>query len=320
MYGIPLASQLENFWKEHFQNPNSDKWKEWVDKYREYLALKSVEISESHKNENQDGLKVIGMAKSGGCTKEVLLRYAGAKPDKPFTGASQFTFWIGHSVETAVLATLDVLGYKPDVQTRVYSKSGLRATASDAIIEYLGKPTVCSIKSTAYKMSGGKRDPKTKKYSFIRRGFASLPFEGIKQSEYHWYTQLQQEMYALDLEDGIIIVAAKDVVKAYENDEYMTMNGSLVFYAEHFKLDRFIAKKIDDFWNKKFSNFLETGEFGNAEYLTKNGTWVTLKEGEYIPDNIWGGENQKTTGTFNPCGGCIFALSCPSIRSVRDIG
>lgn len=318
---MPLGAKLEKWWKEYGLKPEREEWIKWVEIYSQMMLEKAKEMSTAHEHKNDDGDEVLGMSKSVGCTKAELLKLAQVKEGiKEESGSARWTWFLGHSVEIGVLATLACLGYELKTQYEVESKYKTRKSASDAMTTYFGKPALISVKSAGYKMSGGKRNKKTNKYTFVRRGFASLPFEGIKFSEHSWWVQLQMEMYAAGVDQGIIIVAAKDMVKAYENDEWLNdRNGSLSFYAQYFKAEPTFAAELESKWNSIYKEFKDTGQFGSAMYLNKYFNWVELVQGDYDPDNIWGGENQSRTGTFNICGGCVFQPICPSIRSTSDL-
>lgn len=304
-FGTPLARKMESFWKENANNPSSQAWKRYLDTYIALQLLKKEELLTEHVNVDEEGNRVYGLSRAAGCVRNSTLGLLDVKGED-FSGSSLFTFWIGHQIETSALATLDGIGYNLNATQKKIELPGLFASASDAEITYLGKPTIVSVKSTGYKMSG-KRQGK-----YIRQGFAALPFEGIKASQSSWYVQGNTEAYLSGYDQWLCIVGAKDIVKAFENDEFLgnTGNGSLSFYTELLRTDEEIAKKTIEVHKRSYEQYLN-GEAGEAYYWnSKEERYITLNKAEYIPSNIWGGKNQQLTGTFNPCGGCDRLKGC----------
>lgn len=311
MFGHPLAKQMENWWSEHGQNHESPEWHEWLDRFEYYQSLKFKEWREEHKNEDLDGVKLFGMSKAGGCTREAALKRLGYEEPR-FRGSENFTFFLGHNVETYVLATLDMVGLGI---TQTQAKAvipGLMASASDGVTNYFKAPALVSVKSSSYKMSTFRKGQKPQ-----RRGFPELPVIGVAAAQPSWYAQVQHEMYGTLTEDGkmlakqaFIVVGSKDVVKAYEEDNYLGPM-SLTFYCELIPFNpQFIEMSIP-IWEKQMEA-VRNGDAGPAMYYTKDGVYKQL-----VPaDNPgkWNGKNQEITGTFNPCGGCRMVEACQAER------
>lgn len=313
MYGHPLARQLEKFWQEHCGDNNHDdpEWHQWLTKYQELMTLKMIEFKSEHKNEIDDQ-KVYGMSKVGGPTRAANLAKLGFKPSIR-SGSTNFTFWLGHEVELAALATLEMIGVeikdtqaKQQIFTEIDDKKiPLFGSTSDGITNFLGLNTVISVKSAAYKMSGKRAG------QWYRQGFAELPFEGVRKSHPEYWLQLQAELLASGYPQGMFVFAAKDIVKAFEGDEYLGArgNGSLTFYVELIKPEVELHEMIMKMWTDTYKARSE-GKAGDCYYVSKNFQYVKLEKAEVNPKNIWGGKNQEITGRFNPCGGCDFLKVC----------
>lgn len=302
MYGHPIGRTMEKWWAAHADDSKSKEWHKWVEKYSELLTLKKLELTEEHEN-TVDGKRVFGMSKSGGCSRDAALNLLGFKGESN-TGSEKFTFFLGHSIELAALTTLEAIGYPIDTQQScvIYDKSGrpIMQSKSDGFTKILGIPTIVSVKSAAYKMSG------QRKGKWIRRGFAEYPFVGFTQANPTGYVQLQNELASTGAKQGLVIVAAKDIVKAFEKDDYLGEkgNGSLAFYAEIIKPNLEMAEKSMEIFSRQM-DAVERGDAGPAMYINKNTMeYVELEKAKVVPSNIWGGKNQELTGTFNPCGGC----------------
>ncbi|MEM4217939.1 MAG: hypothetical protein QXZ09_07930, partial [Candidatus Methanomethylicaceae archaeon] len=161
---------------------------------------------------------------------------------------------------------------------------------------------VLSIKSTSYKASTFSKGKN------VRKGFAALPFEGILGNPTH-YAQIQLEMYALGVPRGIYLVVAKDVIKAYRDDQWMQ---SLVWYAEEVPLSRWW---VEDILLPPLHEAYASGNLpSEALYMVPGDSkgklprWVLLSTAE--PSE--GGENKRLVG-FNPCSYCDVFDICSSL-------
>jgi hypothetical protein len=308
----PIAGALENWWKQHGGVWDDPEWKRWVDKYDELMAVKNKEMLTGHENIMPDGRNAFGMAKSIGCTRATALSFLGYDKEE-FSGSTKFTFWLGHNIEVAALATLHCAGW-PLLGTQIPSYLGnSMASTSDASIKLLGSPTLVSVKSTAYKMSGFRNG------KWLRRGFPELPFEGIKASQPGWYVQLQAELAGSGLKQGLFLIVSKDIMKVFENDPFLGKGGnaSLTFYIEYVSLEQDIAKNIM-FVHDSIYDIIGAGVPSAIRnrlpvpplYMNKDYQYVELEKANVDPKSIWGGPNQKLTGTFNPCGGCNLIQAC----------
>lgn len=301
---------MEEWWKTHASHENDPEWHKWINRYLELYKTKADELLSEHSN-TVDGIRVFGASKAGGPTRATGLSILGYEKE-PFSGSTNFTFWLGHTVEIAALATLEAVGYpiidtQPEIIIRNEKGGPIIQTKSDAMVKILGEPTIVSIKSSAYKMSG------QRKGTWIRQGFASLPFEGVRKSQPNAYAQAQVELYGSGLRQCLIIYAAKDIVKAFENDDYLGAkgNGSLTFYAEMIKPDLELTNQILEIHDAAMDTIYEKKEAGPCYYLRADTMrYVELERANVQPSNIWGGKNKEITGTFNPCGGCQMVKVC----------
>lgn len=296
---------MEKWWKDHGQRHDDPEWLKWIEIYREIVTEKLLEQTEEHINQ-VDGKKLFGMSGAGGCTRDKSLGYLGYK-DEP-SGSEMWTFMNGHIIECAALATLTCLMREP-VQRQVNVSIGPFMSKSDAKVNVFGEDMLVSVKSAGYKMSGRRKSGK--EYKWTRFGFAELPFEGIVKSHPAYYVQACLEMAATGIRKTMFLVCAKDMVKAFENDDFLgpNGNGSLSFYTEIVQANDQLANMAISLWTDQLE-LAEKGQAGAALYLTKDLEYVKLNLHEYNPDDIWGGENKKITGSFNPCGGCSRRKAC----------
>lgn len=316
MYGHPIARQLEGWWKKHGGNEGSPEWHKFLDKYQEYLEIKKKEWTSPHENIDDSGRKVYGMSSAGSCSRAASLKLLGA-PRDVLSGATQVTFFLGHSIEVMALASMDVLGYASNGTQNECTLEGVVngkpevvfRSKSDGEFKLIGTDTILSVKSTAYKMSA------QVKGKFVRRGFPELPFEGVRKAHPSAYLQIQLEMAARGFSQGMFLYVSKDVVKAFENDEYVGEkgNGSLVFYAEVVGKDDEIVEQYIDIYSKQLELARNKSSAGDPMYPHKyTMAPVLLNKASYTPSNIWGGPNKELTGAFNPCGGCEVRGACAS--------
>ncbi len=309
MHGHPIARNMEKWWYEHGSKHDDPQWEQWIELFDQMMAIKKAEMLSEHTNKNTHGEDVFGMAKAAGCTRSSALSLLGYDKED-HSGSTKFTFWLGHALEVAALATLHMAGY-PLVDTQGYVSLGEHmASASDGeIVMYPNIPTIVSVKSSAYKMSG-KRAGK-----WIRRGFPEFPFEGIKKAQPSWYVQGNCEAYSKGYKQWLLIAVSKDIMKVFEDDEYLGEkgNGSLAFYAELIQTDEAIAREAIRVHENQWKH-IEEGRAGPAYYINANEMkYIKLNHAEVNASNIWGGKNQQLTGTFNPCGGCNFVKVCSEV-------
>jgi len=312
LFGHPIARKMEDWWKQHADKHDDPEWIEYLSVFKTLLDEKFKEWSEEHTN-TINGIKLYGMSGAGGCVRKATLKLLGYKEERE-SGSTFFTYWLGHNVEIAALATLHMCGYpligtqhKLVLETELNGKvEPLMASASDGIIKLFGIDTVVSVKSGAYKMSG------QVKGRWIRRGFPEYPFSGVREVNQSAYAQLQMEMFAGGYSQGLFLIVSKDIVKAFENDDFLGNkgNGSLTFYAEMIKPELEVSEPIIN----AFSNGMLLARQGKASaalYPEKHTyNYVELKKAQYVPSNIWGGSNKELTKTFNPCGGCGLRKAC----------
>lgn len=308
MYTHGLTGQLESWWACHAARHDDPQWLAYCRDYQQFIATKSLELMSEHSNHDEDGEKRFGMSKAGGCTRQASLKLLGYE-EEPFSGSTYVTFQTGHLLEGYAICTLRQLGYNVGVgaQERV-ALDPFFSSASDGVIEDfdgLGR-VVLSVKTAGYKASsysGEKRKP-------VRRGFPELPFEGVRKSQPSWYAQLQAEMAGHGVKHGLVVVVAKDTIKAFEGDPYME---SLAFYAELIERDdAFIEGSLIPTWERQWAD-AKAGRAGAAMVLRGDTLeYVRLPElaSNGSATSIWGGPNQAATGTFSPCGACPMKAAC----------
>lgn len=308
MHGhIPITRKLESWWEKHGGQHADASWIEWLDTFNDMLRVKVAELASEHTNLNEEGQTVFGMAGIGSCTRKEGLKVLGFT-DQTFSGSTRFTFTLGHIVEVMALATLHVSGTKVEGQQGTISIGDYCSSAPDGVVKLLGRPTVVSVKSIGYKMSGRTRK-KGGGFNWRRQGFAELPFGGVYKTHVDHYMQIQAEMLALGLTQGLMLYVAKDLIKVFENDEYLGEggNGSLTFYTELVQADESVQSMIIESLEGRWKD-IQDGEAGSPSVYTYNdGEYMPIVQASYDENNIWGGPNQAITGTFNPCGGCGFA-------------
>lgn len=308
MFSHPLARQLETWWKEHGADANSAPWQRYLVELEALLATKLTEIGEEHSNTGADGDKRFGMSKAAGCTRQAALKFLGHKGE-PFTGSTLMTFHIGHLLECSAVATMRAAGYNVGGTQEPVRIDPFMHSYSDGIIKDFDAQgdVILSVKTSGYKKSGMVRGKP------LRYGFPALPFDGIRKAQPSWWAQAQAEMHGSGIERCIVLVVAKDIVKAMEKDPYLMGdqgNGSLTFYAEMIDYDpMFVMDQLIPVWSNVWDSVTD-GKAGPAWYF--NGPDVKFirlpKPGDI--DVGWGGPNQAATGSFNPCGGCDFGLVC----------
>lgn len=289
---------MEAFWKGAEDDP--EKWGAFLTDFEERIAFKNNELREEHSNDGR-----FGMSKAGGCTRAAALKLLGYKPE-PFSGSSKYTFWLGHVCEVAAVCTLDSLGYPVSGHQEPTRIDPFMHSYSDGIVSYGGRQHILSVKSTGYKKSG--KQGKT----WVRRGFPELPFGGCKSVQPGWWAQMQAEMHGSGIDSAILVVVAKDIVKAMEGDEYLgpNGNGSLTFYCEQVDYDReWCERHLVPAWAAAWKA-TESGSAGPALYLNKDTHRYAVLD--RASEGAW--PNKDRTGTFNPCSYCDLREACKEAK------
>lgn len=295
-----VITHLESWCQANLGRHDSPGFHTYHEHFRSLINAKILERQEEHHNEG-----AYGMSKAGGCVRAACLARAGA-PRKPISGSDAVTFELGHIVEVMALAVLQASGFTvTGLQDRV-RLAGLFSSATDGVLTAgpvdLPYPLPVSIKSTGYKM--GKPGQ--------RRGFAALPAAGVRAEQPGWWVQSQLEMAALSSSHSLVLVVARDVIKAYEGDRFMP---SLAWYAELLRSEASLQRRVIAMYDDA-ANFRDPQDSPPA-YFIGNG-WANLPA---PGDNAsgWGGPNQKATGKFNPCNGCDFAELCAEAELSRQL-
>lgn len=307
LYGHPIARQLEQWWRDHGGRHDSNEWHDYIDDLSGLLGTKFDELLAEHVNTGADGVKRFGMSGAGSCTRKASLKWLGHEAE-PFTGSTQVTFHIGHLIECLAVATLRRVGYVVDGTQQEVRIDPFMASFSDGIIRSLADESgdvILSVKSSAYKHSAKRGS------TWVRQGFPSLPFDGVKKAQPSWWAQAQAEMHGAGITQTLVLVVAKDIVKAFEGDPYLGTegNGSLTFYAEMLEYDpEFVSRELLPVWGQTWDDVTD-GRPAKPFYLKNDGRYVRLP----VPGDTskgWGGQNKEATGTFNPCFQCELLSSC----------
>jgi hypothetical protein len=180
---------------------------------------------------------------------------------------------------------------------------------SDGIVTVNDRHAILSVKTMGYKKSGQQRD------KWVRRGFPELPFMGVKAAQPGWWAQIQAEMHGSGLKRGLVVVVAKDIIKAMENDPYMGPegNGSLTFYTEMIEYDRvFCEQELVPYWGLTW-DVVQVGEVPPALYFSgKSGSFEGL-----VPFNTKA--NKEITGSWSPCDFCDMVVACKAVYEQEDM-
>ena len=305
MFGHSLAREMEEWHKLHNGNIHSPGWKKFMSAFKAGMDVKSDELLSIHSNSGR-----FGMSKAGGCTRSAGLKYLGVDGE-PLDGSTRVTFFLGHICEVIILSTLELLGYPHSHAQAAVTIDPYMRSYSDGIIDLDGKNTLVSAKSAGYKKSGKER--RGGNFQFVRRGFPELPFEGVRKSQPGWWAQLQAEMYGYrlagaDMEQGLVVVMSKDIIKAMADDPYLGPqgNGSLTFYAELIPYDHeFATRELAPTWIAQWEA-VQSGKPGRA-------MWLSNAVNEYRPlktASTGYNNNRDVTGTFNPCDYCDVVEAC----------
>jgi hypothetical protein len=290
-----ITYALEAWWREHGGQWNDPAWQQWMADYRDLSAVKH----EEHLSEHDNGGR-FGMSKTGYCTRAAGLRWLGCDA-APFSGSTRVTFFIGHALEAVAVASLRAIGIPVDGAQTPVTIDPFMLSYSDGIAEIDGEKVVLSVKTMGYKKSGQERG------KWVRRGFPELPFGGVKATQPGWWSQLQAEMHGHGLKRGLVLVVAKDIIKAMEKDPYMGEggNGSLTFYAEMIDYDeRFVTQELLPIWTGVWVD-VQRGEVPPPWYFVGS-------KGGYVPLTPCGDwkTNKEITGTFDPCSYCDVREAC----------
>lgn len=309
MFTHPLTRELDAYTKARANDPvlNAEYWRIFA----ELLPVKLAELAGEHKNEGPRGEKRFGMSGAGSCVRKATLKYLGHEGE-PLDADTRMTWDLGHLVEIMAVATLRGVGYTLlGAQTPVYLDPFMHSASDEVIIgapegaAIQTFPTIVSVKSTAYKMSGKRGS------TFTRRGFTELPFEGVRKAQPTAWAQLQAELQASGTRDALVVYVAKDVVKVFKDDPYMRESGSLVFYTEAVEHDEvFCQKELIPIWSQAWDAVTD-GRPSTAWYLRGDTSQYVRLPKPADTGAGWGGPNQQAVGTFNPCGApCELADAC----------
>lgn len=278
------------------------------------LDEKRFEQEEEHDNKG-----LFGMSSAAGCMRANAAKRAGI-PSEPVDADTLSTWEIGHLLECKALAILEASGFtlgSAQVECHLppahlsYADGVLTAGPVD-----LPYPVVLSVKTSSFKMSGKQRGGGFKRY-----GFCALPLDGIYRGQPSWYVQAQLEMAALGIDNALVLVIAKDMVKAMQDDPIMQESGSLTWYAELVRSDRpskllSLGTAFD--FREAYERLLDADPVSVPPVLYRSGQappdkrWIRLPAPGDV-ESGWGGENQQATGDYNPCFSCQFASWCREV-------
>lgn len=262
MFTHPLTKQLDTWWAEHAQQPGDPEWTLFMQEYEVLNAEKDAELLAPHLNEGGDGVRRFGMSGAGSCTRKAGLKLLGHKGE-PFDAGTLWTFFLGHKLEPMGIALLRVNGLIVTGSQEPARIDPFMASFADGIIHAFsdGEDAVLSIKTTGYKGSSMRRNPKTGEPTWSRRGFSQLPFDGVRVSNPSWWVQVQAEMYALGVGHALVLVMAKDMVAIMKDDPYLE---SLAFYCETIPYDqRFCEGVLLPTWQRQWES-VQAGNAGSA--------------------------------------------------------
>lgn len=285
----PTVKYLKAWCAEHMGAHDDPLYHKYHSLFADHLAKKRTEQQQLHDNEGK-----FGMSQAAGCIRANSLRRAGVK-GKPPDGDTRLTWEIGHLLECMSLAVLEAPGFTLSA-SQVRCELPNHLSWADGILAAgpvdLPYPLLLSIKTNSYKSSG------RTKGGFKRFGFAGLPLDGIRTSQPSWYVQAQLEMLAKIVPRALILVVAKDMVKAFEGDEIFQESGSLSWYAELIEFDTVIAEEV--------AHAYRPGrDLTRPAVYSPDKGFITLPAPGDVSEG-WGGLNKEATGTFNPCFGCEF--------------
>lgn len=307
-----VTRYLERWAQEHLGDHASSVYRKYHEAFARHLLTKRAEQAEEHSNAGR-----FGMAKAGGCLRATAMAWAGV-PKAPLSGSTQATFEVGHLLECMTLAILEASGFVLRGTQVVCDLPPAHYSYADGVLlsgpVELPYPLVLSVKTQGYKTSGRTRD------GWKRYGFAALPLDGIRKGQHDWFVQSQLEMAALDLRHALVLVVAKDMVKAMEADPIMQESGSLTFYAELLAREEGFERPYQEMAGEVLSVLSATLSAAGPEeaqrvavaahpIVSRPGRFVTLPAPGDVASG-WGGENQKACGDFNRCNGCVYTERC----------
>lgn len=297
MFTHPIAAEMEAWCKDHFGQHDDPAFQRYLSEFTSLLATKHGELLAEHSNDGR-----FGMSGAGGCTRKAGLKLLGHKPE-PFSGSTLATFHIGHLVEVMTVSILRAMGYTIDGTQEPVRIDPFMHSYHDGVLTggQFTAPVVLSVKSTGYKKSGQQRG------KFIRQGFPALPFDGIRKSQPSWWVQAQAEMHGSGIPQALVVVVAKDMVKAMEADPYMQESGSLTFYAELIDLDdAWCELELLPVWSSAWKD-VQAG-FGPLPYVYNPQTdgYARLPR----PGGQQWDDNREATGSYNVCNYCDLVLPC----------
>lgn len=303
MTALSIAARAEQWWQQHGGKHDSPEWNAFLANVAAKIPLKLQELSEEHTNNGR-----FGMSNAGGCTRQSSLKLLGYEKEE-LSGSTRFTFMLGHLIEVVGgICTLEALGYPVRGLQEKVRIDPFMESATDGIFDLDGVPTILSVKSAGYKMSGfDKRSGTWRRY-----GFAQYPTDGVLGTTPKYYAQSQMEMRAANISQSLTFVVAKDIIKAMEGDPKMKENGSTTFYAELIPYNPSHAQRIHEVWQRQWSAILKS-EAGPAMVFTKNAEWVELTPADTGKDS----PNKALTGSFNFCDYCDLVASCKKALNVR---
>lgn len=305
MYGNGIARQLEEWHYSHNGQASDPEWRAFLEDFHDGLNVKMKELLEEHDNNGR-----FGMSKAGGCTRAAGLKLLGHEGE-PFSGSTRVTFQLGHICEAFVISSLRACGYDVVGAQEPVCIDPFMHSYSDGLIHLPSGGAVLSVKSAGYKKSG--KEKRRQGWTFVRRGFPELPFEGVRRAQPGHWAQMQAEMHGYQLAgrpftQALYVVMSKDIIKAMEDDPYLGAegNGSLTFYSEAVPYDqRFCEQILVPTWKAQWEA-VQAGKAGPARYFAKElNDYVKLSPAvtEWQP-------NAGLTGTYNPCNYCDLLSEC----------
>jgi hypothetical protein len=307
LHGHSIAKQLEGWHREHGGNHESPEWKAFLADLATLMQTKFGELEEEHSNAGR-----FGMSKAGGCTRAAALKLLGYD-SKQLSGSTRMTFLTGHLLECVAVASMKAIGYEVTGLQDAVKIDPYMQSYTDGRFVLDGVETILSAKTTGYKMSG--KDYRTGK--FLRRGFAELPFEGVRKAQPGWWAQKQAEMHGSGLTQALVLVIAKDIVKVFEQDEWLGEkgNGSLAFYAELIPYDKeFCESVMHPVW--KYTWLEVEGGVAPEPFYFNGKEYVALDAEDRAGK---GGKNATLTTTYNPCNYCDLADACLKARKKEAV-
>lgn len=298
-----VVRHLESWCRDHLGKHDSPEYAAYHAAFARHLATKRDEQLTAHSNRG-----LFGMSQAGGCIRAQGFRRDGIEGEPPH-GDERMTWEVGHLLECATLAILEVSGFQlQSVQEPI--SWGPFASAVDGVLADgpvpLPYPVVVSVKTASYKSSS----PPRGKMPAKRYGFAGLPLDGIYKSKPEWFVQAQLEMAATGLKHTLVVVIAKDMIAAFREDAIFRESGSLTWYAELVTADLSVSEATAQWYELATGDTdRQVGESAPPLALRAPGEYVRLPAPGDTASG-WGGPNKEATGRFNPCFSCAYATRC----------